>query len=272
MFPRQPQCTGSPPHHPYRWCYLWMTCFSFISDWVGFSWIGFLLIFGFPFLLLFFSVSRYVNASLLYQNSSGLTICLDSVCWSIYKSLYSVNEMGMQTTGTTAPKPPVEVFDPTISRMVKTKSATLPRMSSIPIVGPASAPEVVTKVQYKSMSLFVILLLLLLIGLNAFLYVKLWELESMEAHKMQYPDFTKMRYVECDYSCMRLLIIILVFFIFFSYRFCFLFICFQTPTLHPIDLHVHHPLHLLLRCNSLIILTLCGTLTTTTHHHNLVPL
>lgn len=56
-----------------------------------------------------------------------------------------------------------------------------------------AAPEVVGKVQYKSMSLFVIVLLLLLIGLNVFLYSKLWELEQMEAHKMQYPDFTKMR-------------------------------------------------------------------------------
>lgn len=50
--------------------------------------------------------------------------------------------------------------------------------------------------QYKSMSLFVIVLLLLLIGLNAVLYVKLWELESAE-HKygsgIQYPDFTKLR-------------------------------------------------------------------------------
>lgn len=92
------------------------------------------------------------------------------------------------------PKPIVEAFDPTVSRMVKTKSATLPRMSSTPIV--TSTPEVVTKVQYKSMSLFVIVLLLLLIGLNVFLYVKLWQLEQMEAHKMQYPDFTKLRYVE----------------------------------------------------------------------------
>lgn len=102
-------------------------------------------------------------------------------------------------TGTTIQKPPcAEVFDPTVSRMVKTKSATLPRIggSSPPVgVGGLAMPEVVTKVQYKSMSMFVIVLLLLLIGLNVFLYVKLWELEKLEAHKFQYPDFTKLRYV-----------------------------------------------------------------------------
>ena len=84
--------------------------------------------------------------------------------------------------------------------MIKTKSATLPRMASSPPVGGgagvASIPEiVVSKVQYKSMSLFVIVLLLLLIGLNVFLYVKLWELEKLETHSrvVQYPDFTKLR-------------------------------------------------------------------------------
>lgn len=66
---------------------------------------------------------------------------------------------------------------------------------SSPVVAPQLLPEVVTKVQYKSMSLFVIVLLLLLIGLNVFLYMKLWELEQMEAHRMQYPDFTKLRWV-----------------------------------------------------------------------------
>lgn len=84
--------------------------------------------------------------------------------------------------------------------MVKTKSATLPRIG-IPTavsgggvgVGGFTVPDVVTKVQYKSMSLFVIVLLLLLIGLNVFLYAKLWELEKMEAHKIPYPDFTKLR-------------------------------------------------------------------------------
>lgn len=104
-------------------------------------------------------------------------------------------------SGTTIQKPPAEVFDPTVSRMIKTKSATLPRMASSPPVGGgaggvASIPEiVVSKVQYKSMSLFVIVLLLLLIGLNVFLYVKLWELEKLETHghRVQYPDFTKLR-------------------------------------------------------------------------------
>lgn len=100
----------------------------------------------------------------------------------------------METAGTTIQKPVVELFDP-VSRLVKTKSATLPRMSSAAVVADnsTSSPEVVTKVQYKSMSMFVIILLLLLIGLNAFLYVKLWELEKMEAHKFQYPDFSKLR-------------------------------------------------------------------------------
>lgn len=104
------------------------------------------------------------------------------------------------TTGTTVQKPATEVFDPTVSRMVKTKSATLPRIGAIPTavsggggVGGLTVPDVVTKVQYKSMSLFVIVLLLLLIGLNVFLYAKLWELEKMEAHKIPYPDFTKLR-------------------------------------------------------------------------------
>lgn len=145
---------------------------------------------------------RIMDFDLIWISFSSLWFYFRSIC--VFPSppdffWFLVVSVWIDTAGTTIQKPAIELFDPTVSRLVKTKSATLPRMSSAAVVADnsASSPEVVTKVQYKSMSLFVIILLLLLIALNAFLYVKLWELEKMEAHKFQYPDFAKLRWVFC---------------------------------------------------------------------------
>lgn len=77
--------------------------------------------------------------------------------------------------------------------MGSTAVTTTTVSSSTAMLSASDGGETVSKVQYKSMSLFVIVLLLLLIGLNAVLYMKLWELEKMEAHKVQFPDFSKLR-------------------------------------------------------------------------------
>lgn len=98
-------------------------------------------------------------------------------------------------TGTTQQKQPSEVFDPTTIRSsAKTKSTIT---SSVAINAPVfgKCPEIVSKVQYKSMSLFVIILLVVLIAIDVILYMKLGQLQEVEMDRVHLPDVAKLRYV-----------------------------------------------------------------------------